>query len=102
MGGGKDVTLGTYLVLSTYLVHKGQIAFLAAKWLQINLETSFLAHWACFQGQNVVLHQIYLGCYAKNLLLGKHSLGCHFIPNQLRNLKLGSFYSVSGAECGFI
>ena len=44
MGGGKDVTLGTYLVLSTYSVHKGQIAFLAAKWLKINLEISFLAH----------------------------------------------------------
>ena len=44
MGGGKDVTLGiylvyTYLVLSTYWVHKGQIAFLPVKWLQINLET---------------------------------------------------------------
>ena len=49
MGGSKDVTLCTYLVLSTlyllctYWVHKGQIAFLAAKWLQINLETLFLA-----------------------------------------------------------
>ena len=30
-----------------------------------------------------------------------HSLGCHFAPNQLRDLKLGSFCSVSGAECSF-
>ena len=44
----------------------------------------------------MVLHQIYLGCYAKNPLLVKHYLGCHFAPNQLRgDLKLGLFGSVS-------
>ncbi len=39
--------------------------------------------------QNVVLHKIYLGCYVPNLLLKKHSFGCHFAPNELG--VLGSF-----------
>ncbi len=51
--------------------------------------------------QNVALHQIYLGCYAKSPLLGKHSFGCCFTPNQKRDLKLDLFGSVSGVECGF-
>ncbi len=76
---------------------KGQIP----KLHQINSEPSFLAHLAGLQVQNMVLHKIYLGCYAKNPLLGKHSFVYHFTPNQLWCLKLGSFGWVSGAECGF-
>ncbi len=40
-------------------------------------------------------------CYAKKLLKGKHSFGCLFTPNQVRDFKLSSFGWVSGAECGF-
>ena len=35
----------------------------------------------------------------KDPLLGKYSYGCHFAPNQLRDLKLGLFGSDPGAEC---
>ncbi len=52
--------------------------FLAATWLQINLETWFLAHLAWFQVQNVAKHEIYLGSYAPKWVAGKHSFGYHF------------------------
>ncbi len=48
-----------------------------------------------FQVQNVVLHKLYLGYYAKRPLLGKHSFGYYFTSNQLRDLKSGLFSSVS-------
>ncbi len=66
---------------------------------QINLRDLKLGSYSSVSGAECGFTPNLNWLLCKNLLLGKHSFGCHFASNQLGDLKLGSFGSVSGTEC---
>ena len=77
----------------TQYLHKVQIAFLTAKWLQINLLRKLI-----FGSLGLVSGAgwFYTKFTSVAMTVTRETFsGCHFAPNQLRDLKFGLFGSVA-------